>query len=78
MSERMTSIHVPGHFGGGYAEHGRKSVPEMLVAIRLYAESLRQTADIILNALDEDFRVETYVGVHVHKQTEILQEGRNP
>ena len=78
MSERMTSIHLPGQFGCGWAEWGRKSVPEMIEIIRNKARYDLKIATEILNALDDDFRIETYLGVHAHKNVQVLQEGRSP
>ena len=78
MSERMTAINLPGTWGAGIADHGRKTVPEMLVLVREYAESMRVTADAILSATDADFRVESYVGPYARRNLEILQQGKKP
>ncbi len=74
MSERMTSIYVGS--GLGFAEYGRKTVPEMIESIRKHAAHLKKEADEILAAADEDFHVETYVGSIVQRNRKVLQEGR--
>ncbi|MFG1429365.1 hypothetical protein [Roseixanthobacter glucoisosaccharinicivorans] len=77
MSERMTSIHLPGSRGsGGYAEYGRCEPAEMISVIRARAAHMKEEAERILSAPDDAFRVETYVGVHVQRRREILQEGK--
>ena len=76
MSERMTSIRIPGVFGSGYADYGRKTPKEMIDIIRDYALTKKAEAEIILNAKDEDFRVETHLGHFVRNKIEVLQEGK--
>jgi hypothetical protein len=73
MSERLTSIHLPGRFGSGYADWGRKTVPEMVAAIRDRAELMKRDAEAILAAKDSDFHVCTYRGVHVRRDLVVLQ-----
>lgn len=76
MSERMTSITLPGlNSGHGIADWGRKTPEEMVERLRSYAERQKAAAERILAAAPSDFRVETYVGVHVQRQKEVLQEG---
>jgi hypothetical protein len=76
MSERMTAINLPGRFGSGWAEWGRKTVPEMIAAIRDRAELMKRDAEAILAAKDSDFYVCTYRGVHVRRDLEVLQDSR--
>ena len=76
MSERMTSIALPGVYGSGIAERGRKTPAEMIQRYRAYAESQRDLYAAILNSFDADYRIITYVGVHVTRNKEVLQEGR--
>lgn len=76
MSERMTSIDLPGVSNSGYADWDRKSVPEMLQIIRARAVEMRRVADAIMGAADADFHVETYRGVYVRRERKVLQEGR--
>lgn len=76
MSERLTSIWIMDEDGSGIAEWGRVSVPEMIQKFRLYAERKKREAEMVLNALDSDFRIETYRGVHVKRDREVLQEGK--
>lgn len=71
----MTAIYLPGANGAGYADYGRQSVPDMILLIRNHAIVMRQQADAILAAKDADFRVESYLGVHVQRDRVILQEG---
>lgn len=78
MSDRMTDIALPGMWGAGWAEYGRKTVPEMVAEIRRFAADQKAAAEAILAASDDDFRVVTYVGVHARRKSEILQEGKCP
>jgi hypothetical protein len=75
MSERMTAINLPGRFGSGYADWGRKTVPEMIALLRERAELMKRDAEAILAAKDSDFYVCTYRGVHVRRDLEVLQGG---
>lgn len=76
MSERMTSIVLPGVHGSGYADWGRKTPKEMIDRLRRIATEDKQTAEKILAAKDDDFLVETYLGVHARRKREILQKGK--
>ena len=78
MSERMTAIDLPGTWGGGIADYGRKTVPEMIALLRSHATANRTQAEAILAANDEDFRVQTYIGERVRRDRIILQEGKKP
>lgn len=80
MGERMTGIELRGNkaAGPGLAEWGRKTPAEMIELYRRYAAHQLAEAQAVLAASDEDFRVETYTGVHVHRNREVLQEGRTP
>jgi hypothetical protein len=70
----MTSIRLPSTFGSGVADHGRKTVPEMINLIRSKAEHDRAIANAILAAPDCEFLVETYEGVHVRRNKVALQD----
>ena len=72
----MTSIDLPGHFGAGYADYGRRTVAEMIKLIRDHAELAKRDAEAILAAKDTDFYVQTYRGIHVRRDRVVLQEGR--
>lgn len=74
---RMTGIELPGNksAGPGLAEWGRKTPEEMIRRYRAYAAAQLAEAQAILSAPDEAFRVETYTGVHVQRNKEVLQEG---
>jgi hypothetical protein len=74
MSDRMTSIRLPGTFGSGVADHGRRTVPEMIKIIRRKAEHDRIIANAILAAPDGEFLVETYEGIHVRRNKVVLQD----
>lgn len=76
MSYRMTSIFLPGlNSGHGLADWGLKTPEEMVGQLRAHAERQKAAAEKILAASSSDFRVETYVGVHVRKDRKVLQEG---
>lgn len=76
MSERLTSIDLPGVFGSGIADWGRKTPAEMIVQLRQHAIDSKARAEAILAANDEDFHVRTYTGVHRQRDSEVLQQGR--
>lgn len=78
MADRMTSIRLPGSLDPGYADWGRKSAEEMVAQYRLYAQLQLDWAKEVLASEDEDFCIDTYVGVHVQRKREIIQEGRKP
>ena len=77
MSERMTGIRLRNSkaAGSGLAEWGRKTPAHMVTRYRQYANSLIAEGQAILAAADADFHVETYTGVHVNRNREVLQEG---
>lgn len=77
-SERMTSASLPGFFGAGWADYGRIEPAEIIRQARLHAQHMKDQAEAILSASDHEFRVETYIGIHVRKQLEVLQPGRQP
>lgn len=74
MSDRLTEISLP--HSCGVADWGLRTVPEMLEQVRSYARHQKAEAEKILSVKDEDFRVTTYVGVHVHRNRRVLQEGK--
>ncbi len=78
MSEKMTSINLPGVFGSGLADWGEKSVAEMVDQVRAHARHHKEVAEAVLAAADSDFYVSTYRGVHVQRDRRVLQEGRKP
>ena len=78
MSEQMTSINLPGRFGAGYADYGRKTVAEMITALRDRAELMKRDAEAILAAKDGDFYVCTYRGIHVRRDLVVLQGSPKP
>ena len=75
MAERMTLINLPGK-SVGIANYGRRDVAEMLSMIRRHAVQMKEEAEAILAARDEDFRIETYVGIHRRRNIEIIQDHR--
>lgn len=76
MSDRMTTITLPGAVAVGYQDWGVKTPAEMIKTIREHAaEQLRQ-ANAVIEAADEDFRVETHTGMHVKRNRKVLQRGR--
>lgn len=72
MSDRYTSIKLPGM--SGIADHGRRPRAEMIELIRRHAEREKAEAEAILAATDDQFQIETYVGVHVRKGREVIQK----
>lgn len=76
MSEKMTSITLPGRFGSGIADYGHRTVAEMVIRIRDHAELMKRDAEAILAAKDGDFYVCTYRGVRVRRDRVVLQSGR--
>lgn len=74
MSDRMTSIHLKGT-SAGLADYGRKSAAEMVAQIRAYARRQIEAGEAVLAAPASDFTVATYVGVHVQRKREIIQDG---
>lgn len=75
MSDRMTNVHLPGiraSIYNGLAEHGRQEPADMIRRMREDAAQMRDAAEMILNARDEDFAVDTYRGVHVARNHEGL------
>ncbi len=77
MSEIMTSVHLPSLSGGrGLADYGRRSIPEMVAYIRRHAAEMKEDAEAILAAGDEDFCVTTYRGILVQRDAKVLQQGK--
>jgi hypothetical protein len=75
VSERMTSIFLPSlGLGSGFADWGRKTRPDMIARMRRHAQIQKEEAERILAASDEEFVVETYVGVHVRNKLEVVTE----
>lgn len=76
MSERMTSIDIPGSKNSGIADFGRLTAENMIRQFREYAQRQKEAAEEILAAADDDFRVETYTGVYVQRNREVIQPGK--
>lgn len=77
MSERYTAIWLPSlGMGSGLALHDRISAEFCIKQLRDHAHLLKEQAEAILSARDEDFHVETYIGVHVRKKREVIQGGK--
>jgi hypothetical protein len=72
----MTSICLPGSRDPGWANYGRKTSAEMIEEFRSHARYMRDRAEEILSASDADFQVETYLGLHVRRNIEVLQKGK--
>lgn len=75
MSDRLTSIRLPG-IGAGLAEWGRETPSHMIELYRRYARSELEKAQAVLAAPDEAFEVETYTGVQVRRNREVLQSAK--
>lgn len=77
MAERMTSIVLPGaREVNVLSDWDRKTVLEMVETLRAHARYQLAAAREVLAAQDCDFRVGTYLGVHLWSNVEVLQEGR--
>lgn len=78
MSDKLTSIWLPGgpYALNGLSEWGDQDAPTMIAALRRYATSMRDAAEVVLAAADDDFRIEQGRGVHRRRDTKIIQEGR--
>lgn len=76
MTERMTSIDLPGVPDSGAADWGRKSPADMIAILRQKAAHDKATAEAIMSASDDDFYVQTYTGVYRQRNHEVLQQGR--
>ncbi len=74
MADRMTEINLPGAWVG-IAEHGRVDPEQMITQAREQAARDLAAAQAVLAAADEDFRITTYVGVHVQRELEVIQPG---
>jgi hypothetical protein len=72
----MTSAHLPGVFGSGWADYGKLTPAEIIEKAREHARHMHKLATAVLAAADEDFCVETYVGVWARKKREVIQAGR--
>jgi hypothetical protein len=67
MSDKMTSIRLP-HMDGGIAEYGHAYTrAEMIKVYRDHAMYEKRRAEMILEAKDEEFIVEQYVGKIVER-----------
>ncbi len=76
-SERFTSGHLPGtDADSGICIEGRVPIADVVDIIRQRARRAKADAEEILAAAATDFRVETFRGVWVKKNKEILQVGR--
>ena len=73
MSDRMTGIRLPLCGDSGIADRGRLTRVEMIQKYRHWAARHLEQLQQILNANDDDFIVETYVGVYVRRHREIVK-----
>lgn len=74
MAERMTAVYLKGkrNTGSGLADYGRVEPKDMIEQLRDKARRDLAAAQAILNAVDEDFIVETYKGIHVERERKQL------
>ncbi len=73
MSERITSIRLKDfNEFSGVADWGLKSHEEMLEYIKQYAQRQKNIFDKILEASDDEFITETYLGVHVKRNIKLV------
>lgn len=76
MSDRYTDVCLPSlRYSASLAEHGRREPADMIAMLKALAKRQKEEAEAILAAPSTAFRVETYVGLHVQKQREVLQQG---
>lgn len=75
MRDRMTSIYLSGHHASGLSLYGKKTVPEMVDALRKLATHQKAEAEAILAAAPDDFRVETFLGIYARAGLKVLQKG---
>ncbi len=74
MSEQETAISLPGG-RWGLAWGGRQTAEFMIAEYRKYAQYQYDKAKAVLEAPDEAFHIETYLGPFAQKRREIIQEG---
>lgn len=76
MSERLTSISLPGSDAAGWVERGRVPAGDMIATYRnLAARQLREAREV-LDAPDDAFRITTQRGIVVQRDRQIIQPGR--
>ena len=78
MSERFTAIYLRQHDGTRtlkLCERGVLTVAQMIAKYREYAHQEYVQAKAILDAVDSAFVVETFRGLHVEREREVLQDG---
>lgn len=76
MTRRMTSVELRGVYDASWAEWGEQPVDLMVRRLRERAVRQKAAAEAILNADPSDFRVQSYTGVVVQRDRNVLQEGR--
>jgi hypothetical protein len=76
MTEKLTRI-VIGKKSRGILEWGEIDPKEMIARFREYAAGLRQEAEKIENAADEDFQIDVVRGSVVQHHVKTLQNARN-
>ncbi|MDR6867508.1 hypothetical protein J2Y69_002112 [Microbacterium resistens] len=57
-------------------DYGRQTPEYMISELRRIARGNLRASQAILDAPDEAFRVETFTGIHVQRNREVLQEGQ--
>lgn len=78
MSDILTKLSLPGQRKWpGLLEWGRKDVPYMVARLHEHADHLRELANMLDAAADEDFRISIVRGSAVQHHVETLQEGKS-
>lgn len=77
MAEQCTLIELIGSDWPGFVERGTSTVEIMVAEARRQAAWLREQADQLDAAEDEDFRVRVIRGVEAMRPVRTLQEGRD-
>lgn len=77
MSEKMTRINLPGlPQGDGYMDWGECPADAMILIMRRRAAHMREVADAIESASDDDFKIDIVRGSHVQHFVRNVQPGR--
>lgn len=76
MSERFTSISLPGSDAAGWAERDRIPAGDMIATYRDLATRRLREAREVLDAPDDAFRITTHRGIHAQRDRKIIQPGQ--
>lgn len=78
MSERYTTVRpLDGERAGqgiGLTDYGRLTRAEMIAHMRRHYTRQMEQAQYVLNAKDDEFIVETHIGLHARRNVEEVSE----